>query len=169
MDQIERLTKRCARERAAHKQAEELLEQKSLELYHLNQDLVEREKASHSILEATGDGIIILDEAGRIEMFNRAAQMSFVYSEVGIIGHSIEELLNFFGSETTFLDYVWASAKEPDGVLHEIIGIRSDGSKFPIEMTISKANLTERMIIIISVRDITRRKKKEEEWINMEI
>ena len=83
MSEIERLTKRCAREKAARKQAEELLEQKSLELYELNKDLAEREEASRSILEATGDGIIIVDESGTIKMLNRAAKLIFGYVPAG--------------------------------------------------------------------------------------
>ena len=169
MDQIERLTRRCARERAARKQAEELLEQKSLELYQLNQDLIERENTSRSILEATADGIIILDESGRIEMFNRAAQMIFFYSEAVAIGRNIEELLDLADSELTFSDYVEASILEPTCALLEMIGIRSDGSSFPIELTISKADLSERAMIIVSVRDITKRREAEAEWSSMEI
>ena len=39
LDEVSRLTRRLERERAARKQAEQLLEQKSLQLYHINQQL----------------------------------------------------------------------------------------------------------------------------------
>ncbi len=169
MDEIERLTRRCARERAARKQAEELLEQKSLELYQLNQDLIERENTSRSILEATADGIIIVSETGRIEMFNRAAQIIFYYSEGAVIGRHIEDLLNFAGSDITFAEYVETGTREPTCALLEMEGKRSDGSRFPLELTISKVALPERALIIISVRDITKRREAEAEWNSMEL
>ncbi len=168
MSEVDRLTKRCARERAARKQAEELLEQKSLELYELNQDLREREEASRSILEATGDGIIIVDKAGTIKMLNRAAKLLFGYLMGGMVGHNIDELLDSDGHEG-FLYYLEASEHEPINTLHETIGIHSDGTKIPIELNVTKANIPDRDMVIISVRDITSRKESEEEWDKMEI
>ncbi len=168
MNDIERLTKRCARERAARKQAEELLEQKSLELYELNKDLIEREEASRSILEATGDGIIIVDESGTVNMLNRAAKLIFGYIKEDIVGYSIDKLLSG-GGDSTFHYYLEASEHEPVNTLHETLGIHSDGSKIPIEINVTKANIPERKMVIISVRDIAQRKEAEEEWDKMEI
>lgn len=168
MSEIERLTKRCAREKAARKQAEELLEQKSLELYELNKDLAEREEASRSILEATGDGIIIVDESGRIKMLNRAAKLIFGYVNGDMVGYSIEKLLSGDG-DSTFHYYLEASEHEPVNTLHETVGIHSDGSKIPIEINVTRADIPEREMVIISVRDIMQRKEAEEEWDKMEI
>jgi two-component system, NtrC family, sensor kinase len=169
MDEIERLTIKCAQEKAARERAEDLLQQRSLELNQLNQDLVEKEKASRSILEATGDGIIIMDEAGKIEMFNRAAKLIFGYLEDAAIGRSIDELLRFEYADEDFLDYVETSCHEPVCTLHEATGMRNDGSTLPIELTISKVNLSKRVMLIVSVRDITSRMESEEEWTNMDI
>jgi PAS domain S-box-containing protein len=168
MSEIERLTKRCAREKAARKQAEELLEQKSLELYELNKDLAEREEASRSILEATGDGIIIVDESGTIKMLNRAAKLIFGYVNGDMVGYSIEKLLSGDG-DSAFHYYLEASEHEPVNTLHETVGVHSDGSKIPLEINVTKADIPEREMVIISVRDIMQRKEAEEEWDKMEI
>lgn len=169
MDEVEQLKRRCAEESEARKRAEDLLEQRSLELNQMNQDLIERERASRSILEATGDGIIILDESAKIEMFNRAAQLIFGYMEDSALGHSIAEILRFEDEDEDFLDYVEASTHEPVCTLHETIGIQSDGSTFPIELTISKVEFSGRVKVIVCVRDIANRLEAEQEWINMDI
>ncbi len=169
MDELECLKKRCAKEKKARKKAEALLKQRSRELNRLNRDLVEREKASRSILEATGDGIIIADVSGKIEMFNRAAQLIFGYRDDAAIGHNIEELIRFEDADEDFLDYVEASTHEPVCTLHETTGIQSDGETLPIELTISKVEFSGKVKAIVSVRDITRRREAEEEWINMDI
>ncbi len=168
MDEIERLTKRCAREKAARKQAEELLEQKSLELYELNQDLRKREEASRSILETTGDGIIIVNEAGEIGMLNRAARIIFGYMDDDMVGHHIDELLINTADEG-FQYYLEASEHEPLNTLHETSGRRKDHTVCPIEINISKANVPDRDMVIISVRDITFRRQCEDDWNKMEI
>ncbi len=168
MSEIDRLTKRCARERAARKQAEELLEQKSLELYELNQDLIEREEASRSILETTGDGIIIVDEAGEIKMLNRASKLIFGYAEDEMVGHHIDELLVAEPDEG-FKYYLEASEHEPVNTLHETYGIHSSGAKIPMELNVTKADIPGRDMVIISVRDITQRRESEDEWNRMEI
>ncbi len=168
MSEIDRLTKRCAREKAARKQAEELLEQKSLELYELNQGLQEREEASRSILEATGDGIIIVDESGQIKMLNRAAKLIFGYIKVEMAGHHIDELL-VTEMDEGFKFYLEASEHEPVNTLHETMGIHSDGFKIPIELNVTKADIPGQDMVIISVRDITQRRESEDEWNRMEI
>ncbi len=168
MDEIDRLTKMYAQEHAARERAEKLLEQKSLELYELNQELIEREEASRTILETTGDGIIILDEAGKIQMLNRAAKLIFGCTDGSMLGHSIDELLHTEGEED-FKFYLEVSEREPLNTLHEIYGVRNDGSKIPIEINVSKANVPDQDMVIISVRDITSRREAEEEWNKMEM
>ncbi|MEJ2528619.1 MAG: ATP-binding protein [Gammaproteobacteria bacterium] len=169
MDELERLKKRCAKEKKARKRAEALLKRRTVELNQLNQDLVEREKASRSILEATGDGIIIADASGKIEMFNRAAQLIFGYMDDAAIGRRVDDLIRFEDAEEEFIDYVEASIHEPVCTLHETIGVQSDGATLPIELTINKVEFSGKAKAIVSVRDISRRREAEEEWINMDI
>ena len=169
MDELERLKKRCAKEKKARKRAEALLKRRTLELNQLNQDLVEREKASRSILEATGDGIIIADASGKIEMFNRAAQLIFGYMDDAAIGRGVDALIRFEDAEGEFFDYVEASTHEPVCTLHETTGVQSDGATLPIELTISKVEFSGKAKAIVSVRDISRRREAEEEWTNMDI
>jgi len=168
MSEINHLTKILAQERAARSLAEELLEKKSIELYELNQDLREREEASRTILETTGDGIIIVDDAGSIKMLNRAAKVIFGCIEASLIGHNIDELLDPEGDES-FSFYLDASEHEPVNTLHETSGIQSDGTRIPIEINLTKANIPDRDMVIISVRDITARRENEAEWEKMEV
>ncbi|MGI9507234.1 MAG: hypothetical protein ACR2RE_29690 [Geminicoccaceae bacterium] len=78
---VARLQRRLARERQARKQAEALLEKKSLELYRSNQDLagaVSALEASSSRLSAILDhsfaGTLVSDEQNRVIVINRAAR-----------------------------------------------------------------------------------------------
>jgi PAS domain S-box-containing protein len=168
MSERDNLAEKYAREKAGRERAEQLLEQKISELDELKQELMEREEASRTILETTGDGIIIVDESGRIQMLNRAAKTSFGYAEDSMRGHSVDDLLSSAGDEN-FQFYLEASESEALNTLHETYGICRDGSKIPIELNISKANVPDRDMVIISVRDITCRRKSEEEWSKMEL
>ena len=47
------------------------------------------------------------------------------------------------------------------GTAREVLGRRSDGSSFPIELTLTEANLGERVLVAVA-RDITERKRAEE-------
>ncbi len=176
MDELELLENRLQRERLARKQAEALLEEKSETLYLLNQDLVklaadlaEREEASRSILEATGDGIITLDESGRIDSFNRAAKGIFGYSQEQVVGQNIDKLFPMGITGEAFKNIPHMQDMERSGELHEATGRRADGSEFFMEISLSQGQLLQRRMIIVSVRDITQRKKAEEERKYMEI
>eukprot|EP00727_Mastigamoeba_balamuthi_P005912 m51a1_g1940 putative adenylate guanylate cyclase (1618) ;mRNA; r:928142-933822 len=55
--------------------------------------LEESNVRTKSILEAAADAIIVMNEFGTIEVFNRAAEQMFGYRSEEIIGHNISQLL----------------------------------------------------------------------------
>lgn len=96
---LERLERRVARERAARNAAEELLEQKSREIYELNRHLEklvqERTRALALTLDNMAQGIVMLDGAGSVAVSNaRAAQLLEVDgAELGaVVGVLVAEL-----------------------------------------------------------------------------
>src|SRR4051812_18772795 len=138
MSEVELLTRRLEREKRARKEAEALLEQKSRELYQVNQELhhlvaalAEKEARTHAVLEAVVDGIITLDEQGSIESCNPAAARIFGYPASEVIGQLVYRLMSALEQEQPDRD----TAADPlcnlmpiVGGYREMVGRRKDGT-----------------------------------------
>lgn len=130
------------------------------------EDLREREARISSIVNTTVDGIITTDEKGVIESFNQAAEKMFGYDADEAAGRNISILIPE-PYESRHDRHVQAhhnggGSKGP-GTAREVLGRRKDGSAFPIELSVSEADLGDRRIFTGILRDITERKKAEEE------
>jgi|688.fasta_scaffold25911_11 PAS domain S-box-containing protein len=137
-------------------EAEKALEKKNLELKKLNEDLLHlaeislaREEKISAILTAAGDGIIVLDENGDIEMCNRAA--------AEILGQLPEEIISqnfvvFFGR----LPF-------PSKEARKYCKIQKNNATVPIELTISQSFINNKTQYVVVFRDISERKLAEEQ------
>ena len=59
----------------------------------LRREAVAEHAKAESIVGAAAEGIITIDERGRIEMFNRAAEGIFGYPAAEVVGHDVAILL----------------------------------------------------------------------------
>jgi PAS domain S-box-containing protein len=126
-------------------------------------DREERLRESRSLLEAivsnVVDGVILLSEDSQIETFNPTACEMFGYQSPEVIGQEIEQLLVEPASlthnqNTNAKQSVMKSLPVQAGRAWQTLGIRKDGSTFPIAISISDVQLDDRRLLAI-VRDMT--------------
>jgi PAS domain S-box-containing protein len=119
------------------------------------------------IVNSTMDAIITVDEQQRIVLFNVAAEKIFGYKSKQIIGQPIDRLIpdsvraahrlhirNFGKTGVTT-----RSMYSP----RMLTGLRISGEEFPIEATISQVEAAGQKLYTVVLRDITERKRAEEE------
>ena len=168
MSNLELLERRLMRERAARKEAEALLDQKSREVYEANVQLRELADQTKAIVETAAEGIITYDLDGVIRSFNRSAQRIFQREldeglnvrdlfEVTPVSESRLFECSIIAGHSTIGDDEEPSAPEPV----EFIGIRSTGKTFVSEVSISCTTIGEVSISTALIRDLSRRKKLE--------
>ena len=131
------------------------------------QELRSNEERTRGILEHVADGIITIDQQGKIESFNPAAESMFGYSAEEAIGSPVAILMTgedkrnhnkyIAGYENT------GKSSIIDVGAREVLGRRKDGSMFPISLAVGKVSIGERKLFIGSLRDITERKNREAE------
>jgi PAS domain S-box-containing protein len=131
----------------------------------LDQNLSEREQRlleSRSLLDAivsnVVDGVVILDQTGRIESINTAAVSMFGYTLPQATGQGLSLLLNppltaDSGSKDSIDAEYWVKHLLSCEQQWQAIGRRSSGDSFPVEISISQIPVDQRMIVII--RDVT--------------
>ncbi len=130
-----------------------------------NRDVAAQAKRLNSILDTAVDAIVVTDEDGKIETFNRSAEAMFGYSASKAIGRSIEMLMTEEGAQDHRKKILAAqSARQPQlsGSANEIGGKRQDGSVFPAEISLSLCHLDDRRLFTAIFRDVTERRNFED-------
>ena len=124
------------------------------------------------ILDAAADAIIAIDENRKILLFSQSAERLFGYRADEVLGQPLDLLLppdvaaahlqhirQFVLSDTS-------SRPMTDRV--SALGWRRDGSKFPVEINISKLTHRGRTVLVAVAREITARQDAEQALIESE-
>ncbi len=128
----------------------------------------ESEESFRGVIEAAGDAIIIADGERRILLWNPAAERIFGHRAEEVIGREFTSLIiPTEGRERTIRAFEKARDKgwlkrEP-GQAIEAVGLRQDGTTFPLEHSISMVKMAGGIKFTAILRDITERKRAEEE------
>jgi PAS domain S-box-containing protein/putative nucleotidyltransferase with HDIG domain len=130
------------------------------------QSLEESEEKFRSITNAAQDAIILIDDAGLLASWNPAAERIFGYSTDEVMGREAHRLIvperYFAAFEQGFQGFRTTGEGPIIGKTIEIEGRRKDGSEFPVELSVSALRLDERWHAVGILRDITARKRDEE-------
>jgi PAS domain S-box-containing protein len=119
-----------------------------------------------AIVDTAVDGIITIDENGIVESMNLAAERLFGFGRDEVIGSNVKMLMPepYRAEHDGYLvAYLTTGQKRIIGSGREVIGRRKDGSTFPMELAVSETRLGLRRIFTGIVRDITERKRLEDE------
>lgn len=126
--------------------------------------LREREERLQGILASVAEGIITVGEQGNIETANPAAERMFGYGKGKLVGQHFGVLM---GPELrdqhqeSFTGYLAGTAKLM-GRSVESMGYRTDGSRFPLEISVSELRHGKGRLFTGILRDISERKENEE-------
>lgn len=131
-------------------------------------DLANSEPFFRNLLETAPDAMIIVNEAGEITVVNEQAEEMFGYDREEMIGKTIEFLLPA-GMRGKHVDHRNSYTKKPSlrpmGVGLELQGCRSDGTEFPVEISLSPVKTGTGSFVSSVIRDVTKRKELEQEII----
>ncbi|HTK75031.1 MAG TPA: ATP-binding protein [Gemmataceae bacterium] len=144
-------------------------------------ELRESEARIRTILNTAAEGIVTIDEHGRLESFNQAAERIFGHQADEVRGKHFTSLLQrgaprdmptllgsvvlpsgSFAAESSMYNI-----RRVTGTTREVIGRRRDGAAFPVEMAVSEVVLGDRLIYTAILRDITERKQAESQIRHM--
>jgi PAS domain S-box-containing protein len=120
-----------------------------------------------AITTAALDCVVVIDEAGLVVEFNPAAETTFGYARREAIGRPVAELIippAWRDKHAAGLRrYLTTGATSVLGHRIELEAMRSDGSTFPVELTITEVALPERRLFAAYLRDLTEQKRAEAE------
>jgi diguanylate cyclase (GGDEF)-like protein/PAS domain S-box-containing protein len=123
--------------------AAERLERESTE-----RSLRDLEQRFAAVVDTAMDAVVTVDDDGRIETFNPAAEALFGYTAAEAIGRYMDQL-------------VGAPHASVAGVNLELAGRHKSGTVIPLEVSISEARVADRSIFTWIARDVHERKAFE--------
>jgi PAS domain S-box-containing protein len=118
------------------------------------------EQKFRSLLEAAPDAMIIGSEDGLISLVNSQVEMMFGFLRGELIGKNIRALVPEWSCYSSASAFESAVAANPP---REFWAKRKSGLQFPVEISLSPLQTEEGLLVTSAIRDITERKRADEE------
>ncbi|MFI8606732.1 PAS domain S-box protein [Pseudomonas sp. NPDC077649] len=125
----------------------------------------EREHYLRTLLDNVIDAIVTIDEAGRIETFNHAAEHIFGYRHAEVAGCNVSLLMPepYRSAHDGYIQrYLRTGEAWVVGQSRELEGLRRSGERFAMELAVSQISHQGQRRFIAVIRDIAERKRIEQ-------
>ena len=122
-----------------------------------------------SVLNSIGDAIITINKDSNIVMVNLAFERIWGHSKDNVIGKKLEDMMpeKYRSSHKAGLErYLTTGVEHVINQNLELEALHANGTVFPIEIHISETRINDDLFFTAAIRDITQRKKIEQELLN---
>ena len=127
--------------------------------------LQESEERFRLVVEASPNAIILVNTTGEISLTNTQAEKLFGYRRQELLGQPIEILVpEPFRSHHPDVRNVFLTdpLARPMGAGRDLFGLRKDNGQVPLEIGLNPITISEASFVLVTVIDITERKRAEE-------
>lgn len=124
------------------------------------------EEHFRSVVQTANDAIITADSRGNIVFWNNIAEFIFGYTAREVVGKPLTIIISgrFHIDHQKAVDqFALTNQSKIIGKTVEMVGLRKDGSEFPVELSLATWRIKEDISFTGILRDITERKKMNEE------
>jgi len=118
-----------------------------------------------AIVETAVDGVVLIDEHGIVQSYNRACAALFGYAPEEVLGRNVKMLMpSPYREEHDGYRPRYQTTGECRiiGIGREVTGQRKDGSTFPTELSVGEARCGDERVFVGIIRDISERKRVEQ-------
>jgi PAS domain S-box-containing protein len=120
------------------------------------------EKRYHTLMNNAAEAIFIHDIRGKILDVNLQACINLQYTREELLSKSVKDI-SVTAEDPKVVVEIWSKVLAGNTINLQSTQIRKDKSKFPIEVTLSTISFDKEKLVIALVRDITERKKVEDD------
>lgn len=129
------------------------------------------ERKLRAVIDGALDAIVTIDANGAVIEFNPAAERIFGYQKYEVLGQKLANLIippaQRAAHNRKHHEFVITGAQHMFDKRVELIAQRSDGSEFPVELTLTALNDFDSAVVTGFIRDISQQKKAQQEIENI--
>ncbi|MGV3550575.1 PAS domain S-box protein [Rhizobium sp.] len=118
-----------------------------------------------ALMDNSPDALVTIDALGTIRQFNPAAERLFGRTEADVVGQNVKLLMPepYHSAHDGYLGHhARTGERHIIGTIREVSGRKSDGSVFPLDLSVSELPSQGRREFMGVLRDLTVRKRQEE-------
>ncbi len=124
-----------------------------------------------TLMNAAVDAVIVIDQIGRIEIFNKAAEQIFGYDKSEIIGKNVDRLMpepDRSAHDQYLNNYHTSGDPKIIGIGREVVGLHKNGIEFPAFLSVGEVAGTASSRFIGIIRDLSKHQRLEREVREMQ-
>ncbi len=117
-----------------------------------------------SLTNIISDSVIAIDKKGTVQAVNPAVEKVFGYSPKELLGENVKKLMPepYCSEHDSYLEnYLRTGEKKIINLVSEVIGLRKDGTVFPMELSVSESTTNDEKVFVGILRNISDRKSNE--------
>lgn len=130
-------------------------------------ELQQRKQWLARLIDTVADGVITVDQQGRIVVFNQSAERLFRTDAANAVGRAFEHFIapRQHGAHEAMLREAMGRRDQGgiQGVMHELTGLRAGGEEFPMEASLSVQETDSAPLVTIVLRDVSEQRAAREE------
>ena len=142
----------------------ELLHRSRARTLAMTSEALAREAHVQSILDTVPEAMIVINERGIIQSFSVAAERLFGYTAPEAIGLNVKVLMPAPYREAHdgyLMRYMRTGERRIIGIGRVVVGLRMDGSTFPMELAVGEMHSGRQRFFTGFIRDLSERQKTE--------
>lgn len=119
----------------------------------------------HALISTAVDGIMVIDERGLVQVYNKACEKLFGYTAEEVLGQNVKMLMPApFRQEHDGYISRYKKTREARiiGIGREVVGQRKDGTTFPMYLSVGEGVAENRRIFVGIVSDLTERHERQQ-------
>jgi PAS domain S-box-containing protein len=133
--------------------------------------LARSEACFRTVIDASKDAIVVIGPDGRITLFNPAAEQMFARSAAQMLGQPLDLLMpeEYRERHRKYVEDYFRHGGSCRGVVGktvELPAVRADGTRFPIELSLSEGRTDHAPFVLAIMRDISQRKRLEQRLVH---
>lgn len=128
--------------------------------------LRESELRYRLVWETATDAVVLFDAWGKIQFANPAVEEVFNYKPEELIGQNVFILqpeVQHWSQQAGLRRYLQSATPGRNWRARETLGLKKDGTEFPVEAAFSNIHVDQRVLFVVFFRDVTERRKAEAE------
>jgi two-component system sensor kinase FixL len=121
-------------------------------------DKADQDVLFQTLIGTAVDGIMVIDEVGRVRVYNKACETLFGYAPSEVIGNNVNMLMPepYRAEHDGYIArYKKTAEKRIIGIGREVVGRRKDGSTFPMYLSVGEGRLGKDRIFVGIIHDIS--------------